>query len=277
MGSAVSEPIDGGKSTCQAVAAARQGAAVTLISVLGTDDRGRWWRGFLDAEGIDTRWLSTFEGSTDLGIVMLPPSRAPAIVSVAALSRHLDAALANAAGAVIRDASMVICSLECPHETVETAFRIARQSGVRTILNPSPVSGVGPALLGLADLIVANEHEAQEIAGHEGAPGELASALARRWSPATIIVTAGADGAHLARGADAPIHVPAPSVVPVDTTGAGDALIGALAAGLQAGADMEEALRRAVRVASQSVLAAGSIASYPRSGDLVGEPSARAG
>ena len=71
IGTAISEPVDGGKSTCQAIAAARLGAPVVFVSVVGSDERGRRWRGLLDAEGIDTRWLQTIEGATDEAMTML--------------------------------------------------------------------------------------------------------------------------------------------------------------------------------------------------------------
>jgi ribokinase len=268
LGSAIREPLDGGKSTCQAVAAARLGAPVTFVSVVGTDDRGRWWRSFLEGEGIDTNWLVSVEGSTDVGVVMLPPSRVPAIVSVMALSRHLDAPLVEAAADAIRTASMLICSLECPPDAVRTAFEIARAAGVTTVLNPAPVSGIGPELLSLADIIVPNEHEAAALAGTPGAPGDLSRVLAERHAPALVVVTAGEAGAYLARPGRALFRAPAASVEPVDTTGAGDAFIGAFAACLHRGAEPEEAVRYGVAVASQSVLREGSIASYPRLAEL---------
>src|SRR5579884_1285492 len=89
MGSGYDEPWDGGKATDYAVAAARLGAPVRLVTALGNDARGRRWREYFEACGIDTRWVLELAGATDVGVVMLPPSGIPAIVSLDDLSREL--------------------------------------------------------------------------------------------------------------------------------------------------------------------------------------------
>lgn len=267
LGIGAREPIDGGKSTCQAVAAARLGAPVTFVSVLGSDERGRWWCSFLADEGVDTQWVLRADGLTDVGIVLLPPSRIPGIVSVTELSRLLNSERVRAVTPAIETASMVVCALESSVETVETAFSIARKAGVLTVLNPSPVQGVSDELLGLADIIVANEIEAEQLVGRTGDPRSFAQELAARVRVAAV-VTAGAQGAWLGQPSGEAIHAPAPSVVPVDTTGAGDAFLGALAARLHAGAPLVDAVRFGVGVASRSVLTSGSIASYPGRADV---------
>jgi ribokinase len=268
LGSAVTEPVDGGKSTCHAVAAARLGSPVAFVSIVGSDDRGRWWQRFLDQEGVDIHNLVIREGATDVGVVLLPPSRAPAIVSVAALSRSLDRTVVQSVADLIRGASLLVCSLECPIEAVEAAFRIAREAGVTTVLNPAPADGVTRGLLALADVIVPNEHEAAFLLDRHGDAGDLAAALAEAWAPSVVVVTAGAMGAFVARAGEPVCHVPAPRVDVVDTTGAGDSFVGALASRLQAGDGMEEGVRFAVRVASWSVQRAGSIESYPTAAQL---------
>jgi ribokinase len=262
-GYAVSEPVDGGKSTCQAVAAARLGAPVTFVSLVGSDERGRWWRSQLEREGIDTRWLRTAQGATDTGVVLLPPSRAPAIVSVTALSSRFDVAMVHDATDAIRGGSMLLCPLEAPASTVKEAFRVARAAAVLTMLNPAPADDVDEELLRLADIIVANEHEAALIVGKDGDPSELAARLAARLDPAIVVVTAGESGAAFATGRQPVVHVPAPRVEVVDTTGAGDAFLGAFAVALGRGAAVEDAVRTGVAVGSLSVTRSGSIASYP--------------
>jgi ribokinase len=185
-----------------------------------------------------------------------------------ALSRHLDVPKVRAAADAIQNAAMLICSLECPSESVTTAFEIARESGVTTILNPAPVSGIGPEMLALADTIAPNEHEAAALAGHQGAPRDLARELAELYAPATVVVTAGEAGAFLAAPGRPVFHAPAPRVDVVDTTGAGDAFIGAFAACLHRGGDLEESVRFGVEWASRTVLREGSIASYPTLSEL---------
>jgi ribokinase len=185
-----------------------------------------------------------------------------------ALSSRLDERLVRSVGGAIREASMVICALECPHASVKEAFRIARVAAVTTILNPAPADGIDDELLGLADIVVANEHEAALLTGTAGTPQRLATALADRLAPALVVVTAGENGAAFARDGLAPGVVPAPRVRVVDTTGAGDAFLGAFAASLGAGADIADAVQFGVEVASSTVSRPGSIASYPTAAAL---------
>jgi ribokinase len=92
LGHAFSEPEDGGKATNQAVAAAKLGAPVRVVTLVGDDERGRRWQTVFERYGLDTRWLIAVDGSTDVGFVMLPPSRIPAIVSTLDTSAALDGA-----------------------------------------------------------------------------------------------------------------------------------------------------------------------------------------
>jgi ribokinase len=84
------ETLDGGKATNQAVAAARLGAPVRFLSLVGDDERGRRILRYLHEQGVDTRWVGVADGPTDVGFVLLPPSRIPAIASCDDLSVRLD-------------------------------------------------------------------------------------------------------------------------------------------------------------------------------------------
>ncbi len=261
------EPEDGGKATNQAVAAARLGAPVALVTVLGTDERGQRALRYFEREGIDTRWVDVVDGSTDVGFVMLPPSKVPAIASAQDRSRDLNAAQVRAAAAAIESGSIVLAQLEAPVEAVLTAFQIARAAGVRTVLNPSPVQELDRELLELVDLLVPNEHEAAALADGSGAPQELAAELAARWPNCAVLVTAGEQGAFLARDGGCE-HVRAPRVDVVDTTGAGDACVAALAVRLRDGADLSAAARFAVQAASVSVMRPGTMPAFPSLSDI---------
>ena len=130
------EPEDGGKATNQAVAAAKLGAPVRLVTLVGNDARGQRWRAILDGYGIDTRYVLEADGPTDVGFVMLPPSRVPAIASSRDLSIALDSDAVLSAAAAFADASVVVCQLEAPQSCALAAFRLAHAAGARTILNP---------------------------------------------------------------------------------------------------------------------------------------------
>lgn len=263
LGRDFDEPEDGGKATNQAVAAARLGATVRIVTLVGDDERGHRWRGLLQARGIDTRFMLTAEGATDVGVVMLPPSRIPAIVSLQGLSLGLDGTRVRAAAAAFEGAGVVVGQLEAPASCASAAFRLGRAANAITVLNPAPAEPLERELLSLTDVLVPNEHEAAVLAGREGPPGELAAELARRHSPTSIVVTAGAAGCFVARGGEPTVHVTAPRVEVEDTTGAGDAFVGALAVRLNARDDLVEAARFAVRAAALSVTRPGTMPAYP--------------
>jgi ribokinase len=262
------EPEDGGKATNQAVAAAKLGAPVRVVTLLGDDERGRRWRDVLTRYGIDTTFAETVEGPTDVGFVMLPPSRVPAIASSMDRSRGLDAAFVEAAAHALRDVSVVLCQLEAPPSCAEAAFRLGRRAGACTILNPAPAVPIGRELLALTDVLVPNEHEAAALAGVDAAPEELASILSEdllEGRPA--IVTAGADGVWIGYEGTV-VHEPAPVVDPVDTTGAGDAFVAALSVRLRTGGDLLDAASFAVRAASLSVTRPGTMPAFAAADEL---------
>jgi ribokinase len=264
LGSHYSEPLDGGKASNYAMAASRLGASVVLVTVVGNDNRAARWLRFFAEEGIETEGVLAHDGPTDVGIVLLPPDGIPALASVPSLTmRHLTADSVRANARLFEGASAVLCALECRVEAVREAFQIGRASGALTILNSSPAEAMEESLFELVDLLVLNEHEAALLAGTTGGPEHLAATLSQR-SGVHVIVTAGFLGAFSANPGGSLAHYPAASVRVANTTGAGDAFLGALAAELQAGADLDTATRFAVAAATVSVTRDGTIESYPR-------------
>jgi ribokinase len=268
LGWGYNEPLDGGKATNQAFAAARLGAPVAFVSIVGDDRHGRRVMHELGRAGVDVKGVEVVQGPTDLGFVMLPPSGIPGIVSAQQLSLLMDPEFVNRASTAIERAGVVVCQLEAPLETARAAFSLARRRGAITILNPSPAREIDPELRALVDVLVPNEHEAATLVGYGAAPDELAAALALTWAPATVIVTAGALGAWVALPGAIVRRVPAPDVAAVDTTGAGDAFIGALATRLRVGSDLDGAVEYAVAAASISVTRAGTIPAFPTAAEV---------
>ena len=261
------EPFDGGKASNQAVAAARLGAPVVLVSVVGADERGRRALRYFAEQGIDTSRIVVVDGATDVGFVMLPPSAIPAIAVAIERNRELDGALVERAEHAIAAASVVVCQLEAPQEAALAAFRIARGAGALTILNPAPVAPLDDELLALTDVLVPNEHEAAALAGRDDEPGALAAELAGALACEAVIVTAGEAGAFVAAG-DGVTGLAAPACTPVDTTGAGDAFVGALAVRLRAADGLVEAAAYAVRAASLSVTRPGTMPAYASAAEI---------
>ena len=272
LGHGYVETVDGGKATNQAVAAARLHAPVRLFSLVGEDDRGARVLRYLDSVGVDRRWVRVAQAPTDVGFVMLPPSGIPAIASCGDLAAGLDEAFVTAAAGAIGGASLVLCQLEAPEVCALTAFRLARQLGARTVLNPAPAHHVCEELLELTDVLVPNEHEAAAMVGRPAPLAELARTLAERAPHADVVVTAGGEGAYLAARGRTVVHVPAPQVTAIDTTGAGDAFLGALAVRLRVGDGIEAAARYAVRASAISVTRPGTMEAFASTEEIEALP-----
>lgn len=267
LGRGYDEPMDGGKGTNQAVAVARLGVPVRLLTVLGSDDRGRRALAYFREVGIDVSWSVVADGATDVGFVLLPASGIPAIATAMDRSVELSPDFVRGRAAALEDASVVVCQLEAPPETALETFRIARRYGVRTILNPAPVVPVDPELFRLCDLLVPNEHEASALAGYDAPPAELAAVLRERLGVGAVVITAGGGGAYLASEGHVK-HVPASPANAVDTTGAGDGFVGALATRLRVGDSLLVATTYAVRAATIKVERPGTMPSFASAEEL---------
>ena len=171
----------------------------------------------------------------------------------------------RAAADSVRAARVLLCQLETPLETTLEAFRIARAAGVRTILNPAPAKPLPDELLRLTDLCVPNETEAALLTAIATDTPEGAAAAARSLcgrGPRAVIVTLGSRGCLVDEGRGAE-HFAARPVAAVDSTGAGDAFLGALAAALAKGIGLREAVPLAGAAATLSVTRPGAQASFP--------------
>jgi ribokinase len=164
--------------------------------------------------------------------------------------------------AVFDGVQVMVVSLEVPLPTVEHAVARAAERGVRVLLNLSPAAKLSPATLGALDVLLVNEHEAAWLTETGADPRRLLDL-----GPRAAVVTLGAAGAVVVER-DGITEVASPKVEAVDTTGAGDAFAGALAASLADGAELVDAARHAVRVAAISVTRHGAQPSYPTAAEL---------
>src|SRR4051794_4291448 len=192
LGWGLHEPLDGGKATNQAVAAARLGAPVRFVSLVGDDERGDTTIRWLADEGIDVTHLMQEPGATDVGFVIVADDGVPAIVTACDRSRGLTAERVRGIAAdACRRASVVVCQLEAPAEAAIAAFSLAGEGGATTILNPAPAAPLDAELLALTDVLVPNASEAAALVGREGPLDALAAALVADTGVATVVVTAG--------------------------------------------------------------------------------------
>jgi ribokinase len=257
----------GGKGANQAVAAARLGRGVAMVGCVGDDEAGRELLASLEADGVDQSRVRVVDGvptGTAFITVGEEDGENQIVVSPGANARLAPDDVATA-GTALAAAAVTLLQLEVPLETVAAA---ARTAGGTVVLNPAPVRALPAALLGEVDVLVPNRVElAQLAAGRVPATVEEAAELAGRLPARAVVVTLGADGALVVEHGRAR-HVPAVPVRPVDTTAAGDAFCGGLADALAAGATLEDAGRRAVRVAAAACLRQGAQASLPTPADL---------
>ena len=262
----------GGKGANQAVAAARLGRRVAMVGRVGDDDAGRELLGSLEADAVDTSQVRVAAGvPSGIALITVSEDGENQIVVSPGANARLTPDDVGQAGAALRAAAVTLLQLEVPLAAVAAA---ARAAGGMVVLNPAPVRDLPEGLLAEVDVLVPNRVELAQLAG--GAePGTVAEAtrLAGRLPARAVVVTLGADGCLVVEGGDA-THVPAVGVRAVDTTAAGDAFCGGLADALAGGATLEDAARRAVRVAAAACLRPGAQASLPTPGELQALPEA---
>lgn len=251
----------GGKGANTAAAAGRLGANVALLAAMGADSYATMLLESLRDAGVDTGLVRTVERPTGIAYITVTPDGENSIL----VSPGANTALRpEDVDPVLSGVQVLVASMEIPLETVEHAVTAAAAAGVRVLLNLSPVAKVKASTLAALDVLLVNEHEAAWLLGSEpGAdPGRLLEL-----GPRSAVVTLGARGA-LVVTADGVTEVASPKVHAVDTTGAGDAFTGALAASLAEGASLVAAARKAVKVGAFSVTRHGAQPSYPRPEDL---------
>lgn len=267
----------GGKGANQVVAAQRTGAETTFVGMVGDDDGGAFVRRTLDDNGVDTSALLTSASApTGAAYISVNAEAENTIVVVSGANAELtaDALVSHDIDALIAASrpTIALTQGELAPDTIAAFAAASARSGVRFVLNLAPAAPVDPAALRVADPLIVNEGEAQAIArGAASEPGGdiVAWALATAQElvgtvSTSVVITLGASGA-VAATADEAWHQPSPRPAEVvDTTGAGDAFVGALAAVLAAGRPLAEAVRWGVAAGSAAVAGHGTVESYTR-------------
>ncbi|MFI6032585.1 ribokinase [Streptomyces sp. NPDC051315] len=251
--------IPGGKGANQAIAAAHAGATVSMIGAVGNDSFGTRLRSTLEHSGVNTDHLRTVEFPSGTAHIVVDDEGGNAIVVVPGANGTVDH-LVPGDEVLIASADALLLQLEIPLAAVVAGARAARTHGVRTVLTPAPAQHLPPELLDTTDLLVPNEHEATTLTGRAD-PRQAALALLD--SVPQVVVTLGAAGILYAARDTEPLTVPAPHVTAVDSTGAGDTFVGALAVALGEERPVREALAWAAAAAALSVQRPGASASMP--------------
>jgi ribokinase len=254
---------NGGKSANQAVAAARAGASVTILGAVGRDDLGREALDGLERAGVDaSRCHVVDDAHTGLALIVVDDRGENQIAVASGANASLDEAMIEAMTDGLRPEPGTVCLLgyEVGDEAVLAAARWAAASDLAIVLNPAPARPLPEALAALRPILTPNEAEAETLTGEIGAEAAARALAARTMAP--VVVTLGRDGALLLMDGKA-ARLPAMPVEALDTTGAGDALNGILAAELSRGADVREALRWAMVGAALKTTVPGAQAGLP--------------
>ncbi|NKY49264.1 ribokinase [Nocardia vermiculata] len=243
--------LPGGKGANQAIAARRSGAQVDFIGATGTDVFGTELRKVLEDNEVGTAGLRTSDGSSGVACIVVDDSGENSIIVVGGSNTRLTA-LTDTDRDIIAEADILLCQLEIPVDTVAEAARHARAHDTLVLLNPSPAQPLSPQLWELVDIAVVNEGEAERLSAElEGVDH--------------VLTTRGGAGATYRGPRDSVTH-PGVAVEVVDTTGAGDAFTGALAARWDEGP--EAALAWACTAGALAVTTLGAIAAIPVASEI---------
>jgi ribokinase len=270
------ETFFGGKGANQAVAAARASLAETVVmaGAVGDDGFGRSAVDNLERQGVGIACIALSPEPTGCAFITVDPSGENAIT----VASGANAGLAPAAADGFRPdpATVAILQMEVPAASSLAVARRVRAAGGRTIWNLAPATaGISSddlaAIFAASSFVVMNEHEAITAAAASGEstedPIHAAAAVAVSRSTACI-ATLGPRGAVAIEPDGTRLVVPAPAIDPVDTTGAGDAFVGLLAAFLHEGMDIGESMRLACAGAALACLKSGAQSAMPSRKEL---------
>ena len=258
----------GGKGANQALAAARQGATVSMIGCVGADGDGQAYRDYFEQAGIDCAGIAKSPRQlTGTALIAVEASSENTIIVAPGANGALTAVMVRREAAGIANAAVVLLQFEVPLPAVLAALAIARRAKVSVVLNPSPWRNDFPWGKTALDSVVVNEQEATALLGAlpKDATPRTATRIRTRLAAlkiGTLIITRGAEPT-LCFSAEQALTIPTLGVLPVDTVGAGDAFAGTLATALAQKLPLELALRRANAAGALATLRPGAQEALP--------------
>lgn len=242
----------GGKGANQAIAASRAGARTAFIGALGNDHAGETLLAAFKNDNVDISAVRVVSAPTGRALIGVSDDGENSIIVIPGANHAITIDDLEMNAEIIASAKVLLCQLEVPLEVVQRAFELAGENSLR-ILNPAPAQSLSKDLLQLVDVITPNEHEMMLLGGPQGL---------LKHGVKTIIVTQGARGA-LMIAKNGETQIPPFKVDPIDSTGAGDAFCGMLAARLAIGEPIQNALKAAVVSGALATLIEGAVPSLP--------------
>ncbi|MEC8153522.1 MAG: PfkB family carbohydrate kinase, partial [Pseudomonadota bacterium] len=240
--------LPGGKGANQALAAARNWAATEMVGTVGSDGQAPTALAQLRSDGVGLAAVAEVEGASGLAMIAVDAGGENQIIVVSGANASATAAQLPP----MEPGDWLVTQNEVDWTQTAQAHRLAREQGAGVIHNTAPAHGLSAAELARIDVLVANEHElaqAAASAAETGAEAQARSLLAS--GVGAVVLTLGAKGSALYLGDEAVTAVPAAPARVRDTTGAGDAFVGALAAALAVGRSLPEAVASANHYAAR--------------------------
>jgi ribokinase len=243
------------------------GARVAMVNAVGEDGYGEQTLANFARYGIDTTRVRRVPGASGVAPIWVEADGSNRIIIIPGANLRLEPQDGSEGVMAQEGVDAVIGQFEIDQAVTAAAFRAARDRGAITILNPAPGSPIAPDLMAVSDWIIPNENEFAIIARAAGLPsdasdhdalGRFASHLGSR-----TLVTLGERGAALVAPDGTVVEIASPRVEAIDTTGAGDAFVGAFAYGLACGWDEVAAARLGCAIAADSVQRPGTQSSFP--------------
>jgi ribokinase len=255
----------GGKGSNASVACVRQGARVSVVARIGTDDFGRMALDLWTREGMDTRHVEQADGErSGVAQILVYDDGDNSIAVAPGAGAGLAPRHVQAAREAIAASRVVMASCEVPQAATLEAFRIARESGVLTLLNPAPAQPLPDELLALTDVLTPNETELLALANTTSGGSEAAARALLDRGVGAVVATLGSRGCRLWSGDGERAQLDGWRMEAVaDTIGAGDTFTGSLAAALARGEPLEAAMHWANAAAALSVTGHGAIGGMP--------------
>lgn len=262
----------GGKGANQAVAVARMGGLVTFISKTGNDIFGRQSVELYLSENINTDFIfSDANHPSGVALISVDAHGENCIVVASGANAHLDTKDMDVAKSEIESGDILLMQLEIPIETVDYAASIAKEKGIKIVLNPAPAQFLPTSLIEKLYLITPNKTEAEILSGIKVTDLESAKRAAIAISEKgveNVVITLGSEGALIKEG-DTFHQVSSYKVKTVDTTAAGDTFNGALCVGLSEGLSILDSVKMASKASALTVTRMGAQSSIPYRRELV--------
>ena len=252
----------GGKGANQAVMARLLGADVSFVGALGGDLYATMTLENFETLGVDAAGVMRVAGSSGVAPIWVEADGTNRIIVVSGANDLVTPEHAAAAVSAMERVDVAVGQFEIPQAVTAAGFAAARARGAITVLNPAPAAPISPELLAVTDWLIPNEVEFAILAGTSDLTDEAFAGFATS-TGTRLLVTLGSRGAAVVGRDGAVERMPAEPVTAVDTTGAGDAFVGAFAVGLALGLPELDAVRLGILCASDSVTRPGTQASFP--------------